>query len=241
VGRSVYWRIYDRSPPWISPRSSRPRRSLPRRRRRTRPVQARDPTAAGRVPRSRRRRARHQRTGASPPPRGTPPRSTRGRDGGRRGTGVSCAPFRSGGHAGGRGPRWGVTRPPAACARMGIASRSCLRPTFGVPGDAPMGVVRDVHRWVPISLFRLLPRSGTRAAAFTPGLPRRPSPTARPRHATDWPRRTTPRPPPAPAGARGRAGRPCGTSRRTSRSAHRTPRAPSPWRPGRRGPAVDRG
>ena len=53
-------------------------------------------------------------------------------------------------HASDRGPRWGDTRPPAACARMGIAARSCLRPTCGVPGDAPMGVVRDVHRWVPI-------------------------------------------------------------------------------------------
>ncbi len=50
----------------------------------------------------------------------------------------------SGGHAGGRGPRWGVTRPPAACARVGSAARSRLQPTCGVPGDAPMGVVRDV-------------------------------------------------------------------------------------------------
>ncbi len=49
-----------------------------------------------------------------------------------------------GGHAGGRGPRWGETRPPAACARMGSAKRSRLQPTFGVPRDAPMGVVRDV-------------------------------------------------------------------------------------------------
>ncbi len=53
-------------------------------------------------------------------------------------------------HASGRGPEWGDTRPPAACARMGIAARSCLRPTCGVPGDAPMGVVWWVHRWVPI-------------------------------------------------------------------------------------------
>ncbi len=191
--RSVYWQVCDRSPPWIAPRSSRPRRSPPPRRRRTPPVQPRGPTAACRVPRSRRRRARHQRARASPRPRGTPPRSTRGRAGGERGGGSSCAPLRSRGHAGGRGPRWGVTRPPAACARMGIATRSRLQPTFGVPRDAPMGVVRDVHRWVPISLFRPLPRSGThvlsrfhaenplRQGSSAPpgrGLPRRPSPIA---------------------------------------------------------------
>ena len=48
----------------------------------------------------------------------------------------SRIPRGGGRHACGRKPRQGGTRPPAACARMGIAVRSSVRSSAGVPGNA---------------------------------------------------------------------------------------------------------
>lgn len=89
----------------------------------------------------------HPRRRAPPQPRTDPRR--------RPGTPVASARTsglapRSRGHTRGRGSSRGDTRPPAACARIGIAERSWLEPTAGVPRDAPMGVDGWVHRWVPI-------------------------------------------------------------------------------------------
>ncbi len=53
-------------------------------------------------------------------------------------TAVIARPPRSPTHAGGRKPRRGDTRLPAACARMDIAEPSSVGSTAGVPGNAPM-------------------------------------------------------------------------------------------------------
>ena len=81
---------------------------------------------------------------------GTPPPSTRGRPRAGAGAGASCERRRHAStgrnHASGRKPRRGDTRLPAACARMGIAVRSSVRSTAGVPGNTPMSGGSDVHR-----------------------------------------------------------------------------------------------
>jgi hypothetical protein len=61
----------------------------------------------------------------------------------------ACPPASACEHAGDRRPRWGDTRPPVACARMGIAVPSSVQSTAGVPRDAPMSGGRVIHRWVP--------------------------------------------------------------------------------------------
>ena len=77
----------------------------------------------------------------SRPRSGTPPPSTHGRPPAGAGAGASCDRHRSHcedhrvtNHADGRKPRRGDTRLPAAFARMGIAVRSSVRSSAGVPG-----------------------------------------------------------------------------------------------------------
>ncbi len=95
--------------------------------------------------------------------RDTPPRRTPDRPSRAGGAGASSPPPPSRDracavtHACDRKPSWGCARPPAACAHMGIAVRSSVRSTAGVPGDAPMSGGRYVHRRVP-ALFTDSPR-----------------------------------------------------------------------------------
>ena len=111
-------------------------------------------------------------------------------------------------HAGDREPDRGDIRIPAACARMGIAVWSSDESTAGVPRDTPMSGGRDFIGWSLLS---------------------DPTRSARTGHSLRSLRSRS-----ADADVPAHAGRPCGTSPRSTRGARRTRGSPSAERPERR-------